>query len=88
VWSGDVWRFAEFLMIKRRDLRLSWFDTAPTGILVSSRLDPDSRVLWEDYNMAVCKWTDAADAPVLEQVLARVKAAAPAVANLREAAGR
>ena len=38
-WTGDVWRFAEVLAEMRPDLRLTWLDSFPTGLLLVQGLD-------------------------------------------------
>jgi SAM-dependent methyltransferase len=88
VWTGDVWRFAEALAEKRPDLKLTWFDTEPSGLLVISRLNPKSRAMWEDYNKAIRRLDESASAEVPETVLRRERAVEPTIERLRAAAGR
>jgi predicted O-methyltransferase YrrM len=88
VWTGDVWRFAEALTAKRPDLRMSWLDTAPSGLLLVSKLNPKSRAMWDDYNKAMRRLADDAGAEVPQTVLARRNAVAPTVEQLRTAIGR
>ncbi len=88
VWSGDVWRFAALLAEKRPDLRLTWFDTDPTGLLVVSSLKPKSRKLWDDYNKAMRRLDDEVDPGVPDSLLTRQMAVAPTPELLRAAAGR
>jgi predicted O-methyltransferase YrrM len=88
VWTGDVWRFAALLARKRPDLHLSWFDTAPSGLLVISRANPKNMVLWDDYNPTMRQLANDCDAAVPEQVLSRSCAVAPTLENLHIAIGR
>jgi hypothetical protein len=53
VWTGDVWRVADILTRRRSDLFLLPIDTAPTGLLLVAGLDPENRVLWDDYDQFV-----------------------------------
>ena len=46
-WTGDVFRIPGALAAHRPDLRIMAVDTAPTGLLVVSSLDPSSKVLPE-----------------------------------------
>ena len=88
VWTGDVWRFAERLSKKRPDLRLTWVDTDPSGLLLVSKLNPKSRAMWGDYNKALRSLAEEAGTEVPEQLLARTNAVAPTVDQLRAAIGR
>ena len=88
VWTGDVYRFAEILAKKRPDLRLTWLDTDPSGLLVISALNPKSRAMWGDYNKTMRKLADEAGAAVPERVLKRENAVAPTLDNLIKAIGR
>lgn len=52
-WSGDTWRLFLALRKYRPDLRLHTIAAAPTGLAVARNLDPDSRVLEENYDAIV-----------------------------------
>lgn len=88
VWMGDVWRFAEFLEQKRPDLRLTWFDAKPSGLLVISNLNPKCRVLLDDYNMDMRQLADGVDTPVPLHILKRERAVSATFPNLRLAVGK
>ncbi|MBG0812477.1 methyltransferase domain-containing protein [Methylosinus sp. H3A] len=88
VWTGDVWRFADRLAIERPDLRLTRLDTAPTGLLIISGLDPKNRVLWNDYNPKMRRLSDEAGTPAPDHVIARRDALPPTLETLRMAIGR
>jgi hypothetical protein len=77
VWTGDVWRLMACLAERRPDLILLPIDTAPTGLLLIAGLDPDNRVLWEDYNPIVRRFLH--DFPPLapDGLLSRAGAIAP-----------
>lgn len=85
VWTGDVWRFAEFLAQKRPDLHLTWLNTAPSGLLVISRLDPGNTLLRSEYNPLMRTLASEAGAPVPDHLLTRANATAPTIENLRAA---
>jgi hypothetical protein len=87
VWTGDVWRFVELLAKLRKDLKLTWLDTEPSGLLVISNLNPGDRKLWSAYNPQIRKLVDAETPPPAE-VISRSAAVAPTLENLRQAAGR
>lgn len=88
VWTGDVWRFAQLIAQKRPDLRLTLLDTAPSGLLVISRLNPKNRSLWVDYNQVTRRMSEEADAAVPDHVIARRDALPPTTDQIRMAAGR
>jgi hypothetical protein len=44
---GDVWRLLPLLRRLRPDLVLHALDSPPTGLVLVTRLDPSSRVLWD-----------------------------------------
>jgi hypothetical protein len=44
-WTGDVWRVLPLLRRERSDLRIEVFDCPPTGLVLITDLDPESRVL-------------------------------------------
>ena len=48
-WCGDVWKMLLILRKYRPDLRIHTFDSALTGLVIVTNLDPDSRVLAEHY---------------------------------------
>lgn len=85
VWMGDVWRFAMLLLEKRPDLRLTWLDTSPGGLLVISCLSPNNRTLWDIYNPTLRKWSENADELPPSTILSRRDAVAPTSAALRKA---
>jgi SAM-dependent methyltransferase len=88
VWTGDVWRFAELLAKKRPDLRLTWMDTSPTGLLIISRLNPKSQALWGDYNKAMRLLGQESGKATPEHIIRRRNAVAPTTENVRVAVGR
>ena len=86
VWCGDVWRIVPLLRQLRPDLELTVLDTRPTGLLIVSKLDPASQILWHQYNQTVRQvLSDAQDPP--PSILAREEAVAPSDENLRKALG-
>jgi len=48
-WAGDVWKVPAILLKHRPDLRLIAFDSAPTGLIAVTGLDPSSTVLSDRY---------------------------------------
>ena len=48
-WTGDVWKLVPILRTYRPDLQLTFLDTPPTGLLMVTRLNPESRVLADAY---------------------------------------
>ncbi|HVQ61737.1 MAG TPA: class I SAM-dependent methyltransferase [Burkholderiales bacterium] len=64
-WSGDVWRLVLLLRKHRPDLSVNVIATAPTGLCVVRRLDPDSRVLQDNYEGIVGEYL-ALDYAVLD----------------------
>ncbi len=52
-WCGDVWKTVLLLRKYRPDLRIECFDSALTGVVLVTNLDPKSRVLSERYVEAV-----------------------------------
>ncbi len=48
-WTGDVWRTALLLKRARPDLRITALNAQPTGLVLITNLDPDSRVLVDGY---------------------------------------
>jgi hypothetical protein len=53
VWTGDVWRLPLCLEEFRPDLKLLRVDTAPTGLVLVSGLDPTNRDLWNKYDLVL-----------------------------------
>ncbi len=49
-WTGDVWKVLPILKRYRPDLNLQVFDAARTGLVVVDNLDPNNRVLQENYS--------------------------------------
>ena len=52
-WTGDIWRTVIALKRYRSDLSISAFDAGPTGLVVITNLDPNSRILTEKYQEIV-----------------------------------
>jgi hypothetical protein len=52
-WCGDVWKMVLILREYRPDLRIYAFDSALTGMIIVTNLDPRSEVLAERYVEAV-----------------------------------
>ncbi|PYF11829.1 methyltransferase family protein [Rhodobacter viridis] len=84
VWCGDVWRIVPLLRKHRPDLKLTLFDTAPTGLLVITRLAPANKVLWNGYNR-ILRDLAAEDATLPPEVLDRSEALEPTRAALAAA---
>ncbi len=85
VWTGDVWRFAQSLSELRPDLKLTWLDTAPTGLLVVSRLNPSNRNLSDRYNPIIRQILETPRAQPPIEVVERKIAVAPSEGNIRAA---
>jgi tetratricopeptide (TPR) repeat protein len=52
-WSGDTWKIIPCLKKYRPDLEIFTIETFPTGLAVVGNLDPDSKVLEENYEEIV-----------------------------------
>ena len=85
-WCGDVWRFAIVLTEMRPDLKLTWLDTAPTGLLLVSKLDPANRILFDRYNPTVQRMFEDLSAPLPAEFVQRKIAVVPTEEVLRDAA--
>lgn len=84
VWCGDVWRFIPLLRRLRPDLRITLFDTAPSGLAVITRLNPRNPSLWGRYNPVMRQvLEEGEDLP--EAILTRAEALAPTPENIRHA---
>jgi len=60
-WTGDVWKFVCILRKYRPDLIIDAFNAPPTGLILVSNLDPDSRALETHYDEIVSQFTDLPD---------------------------
>lgn len=52
-WTGDVWRMLPILRKHRPDLRVLVLDCPPTGLVACTNLNPESRLLGENYHAIV-----------------------------------
>jgi hypothetical protein len=59
-WTGDVWKVIPILQKYRPDLKLTFFDCPPTGLVAITNLDPGSSILSARYEQAV---SEAAEGP-------------------------
>ncbi|MCW2673550.1 MAG: type 11 methyltransferase [Frankiales bacterium] len=84
-WCGDVWKIAYCLTQYRPDLSLTLLDTYPTGLLLVTGLDPDSRVLWESYDTIVEAYLGGTHSAPPEAVLSRAHALSPGDARVATA---
>jgi hypothetical protein len=57
-WTGDVWKLIPILQEYRPDLTLQVLDCAPTGLVVLSGLDPENRMLQDNYDRIVAQYRD------------------------------
>lgn len=57
-WTGDVWKLIPILQEYRPDLTIQVLNCAPTGLVVVSDLKPKNRVLIENYDRIVERYTD------------------------------
>lgn len=56
-WTGDVWKLIPILQTWRPDLRLTVLDCKPTGLVCVSGLDPENRVLSQNYDKIVADYS-------------------------------
>jgi hypothetical protein len=59
-WTGDVWKLIPILQHYRPDLRLTLFDAPPSGLVMVTGLDPESRVLERSYSEILARYRDVA----------------------------
>ncbi|MBZ9990507.1 class I SAM-dependent methyltransferase [Mesorhizobium sp. BH1-1-5] len=52
-WAGDVWKMIPTLQKYRPDLSLTIIDSAPTGLVLITRLDPSDNTLSENYGKII-----------------------------------
>lgn len=57
-WTGDVWKLIPILRDYRPDLTIRVLDAAPTGLVLVSGLDPQNRVLQENYDDIIARFSD------------------------------
>lgn len=55
-WTGDVWKILPILRQYRPQLRVDVVDCAPTGLVVVTGLDPNDRVLEQNYDAIHAEW--------------------------------
>jgi hypothetical protein len=55
-WTGDVWKLLPILRDFRPDLRVAVLDCPPTGLVAVQGLDPNSKVILEQYEEIVAKY--------------------------------
>ncbi|MBN8940541.1 MAG: class I SAM-dependent methyltransferase [Rhizobiales bacterium] len=60
-WTGDVWKTAAILQKYRPDLKLTFLDAPPTGLLLCTNLDPRSTLLSERYDEIVAEFAPRGD---------------------------
>jgi hypothetical protein len=52
-WAGDVWRTALLLKRRRSDLAITTLDSAPTGLVLVTNLNPDNAAFSDTYTSHV-----------------------------------
>jgi hypothetical protein len=57
-WTGDVWKLMVILQRYRPDLTIVVLDAAPTGLVMVTNLNPDSRVLGDSYAQICAEFGD------------------------------
>ncbi len=56
-WTGDVWKILPILQQHRPDLTIQIVDCPPSGLVLITGLNPESRVLAENYQAIVADYT-------------------------------
>lgn len=56
-WAGDVWKIIPILQEMRPDLTITVLGCKPSGLVLVSNLDPESRKLSSNYDALVRQWT-------------------------------
>ena len=75
-WTGDVWKIIPILEKYRPDLVVVPVDCAPTGLVLVTNLDPQSRVIEDRYLSIVREFgPSAADSQELDALYARIDVA-------------
>jgi hypothetical protein len=74
-WTGDVWKLREVLRTYRPDLFMLSINTAPTGLLFITSLDPTNNELWENYESIVKGYMEIEQVP--SSVINRTNALSP-----------
>jgi hypothetical protein len=77
VWTGDVFKIIEVFRERRPDLKLTFVDTTPTGLLMIHGLDSTNRTLSEQYDDIVAKMIRPDPQVVPEEILRREGALSP-----------
>lgn len=57
-WTGDVWKLLPILQEYRPDLAITVLGCQPTGLVLVSNLDPESKVLKDSYDDIVKTWQE------------------------------
>ena len=57
-WTGDVWKVLAILKEYRKDLIINTLDIYPTGLMVIQKLDSTNKVLQNEYQNIVKKYTN------------------------------
>jgi len=58
VWTGDVWKVIGCLKAVRRDLEIVTFPVRPSGLAMIRKLDPNSRLLANQFDTLVAHFMD------------------------------
>jgi hypothetical protein len=54
-WTGDVWKILHAFRKFRPDLRVTYIDCPPTGLVAVSNLDPESAVFSREYERVIAE---------------------------------
>lgn len=57
-WVGDVWKVVSILREYRPELRVKIVATAPSGLVIVRGLEPGSRVLWDQLDAIVERYSE------------------------------
>jgi len=70
-WTGDVWKTAAILASERKDLSFLYVPTAPSGLLIVTRLSPKSTKLLDNFAEIKTEWIHRELPENLEDVVSR-----------------
>jgi hypothetical protein len=84
-WAGDVWRTLVALRKYRPELEITALDSPPTGMVLITNLNPESKLLVEDYSAItreMMSWS--LDEIGIEDLFSMVKLESTAVIDNKE----
>ena len=84
MWTGDVYKIVPILKKYRPDLDIKIIDSDPSGLCVVSHLDPNSKILEDNYDKIIKEFKDYSYEEIVKFEEQNIKLVKPTEKNVKK----